>query len=48
MWGFLSELVDECFSHRSCTDLDVHKVLQMVRLHVRVVAAKCHQRRGKV
>ena len=41
MRSLFPELVDETFADGSSPDLDVDEGLQVVRLHVGVVAAKC-------
>ena len=48
MRSLFPELVDETFTNGSGPDLDVDEGLQVVGLHVGVVAAKCDQRWSKV
>jgi hypothetical protein len=44
VWSLFFELVDECLPNRSCSNKDVSKTLQMMRLDIRTLGAESEQR----
>jgi hypothetical protein len=44
VWSLFFELVDECLPDRSCSNKDVFKTLQMMRLDIQALGEESKQR----